>query len=65
MSAKTSDMMDPNLCICGEEMLLSVDFCSKECEADYHEVLAMHYYERDLETQHTVCVNMKTGEWTS
>lgn len=54
MSAKTSDMMDPNLCICGEEMLLSVDFCSKECEADYHEVLAMHYYERDLETQHTV-----------
>jgi hypothetical protein len=54
MSAKTSDMMDPNLCICGEEMLLSVDFCSKECEADYHEVLALHHYEQTLNYHHAL-----------
>jgi hypothetical protein len=61
----TSDMMDPNLCICGEDMALDVEFCSKECERDYHDVLAMHHYERELETQHTVYFNMETGAWTS
>ena len=59
------DFRDPNLCICGEDMALDVEFCSKECERDYHDVLAMHHYEREMETQHTIYVNMKTGEWTS
>lgn len=61
----TSDMMDPNLCICGEDMALDVEFCSKECESDFYEVQAMAHYEREMETQHTIYVNMKTGAWTS
>lgn len=41
------DFCDPKLCICGEEMELNEEFCSRECEADFYEVqYAMH-----LETQ--------------
>jgi hypothetical protein len=42
----TSDMMDPNLCICGEEMELEEEFCCQDCEQDFYEVqYAMHLME--------------------
>lgn len=59
------DFLDPKLCICGEAIDLDVEFCSKECEADFYEVQAMAHYERYLETQHTMYLNTVTGEWTS
>jgi hypothetical protein len=44
--AVTSDMMDPNLCICGEEMELEEEFCCQDCEQDFYEVqYAMHLME--------------------
>lgn len=43
------DFHDPKLCICGEEMNLTEEFCSQECQDDFYEVqAAMHYTEQVL-----------------
>jgi hypothetical protein len=59
------DFFDPKLCICGESIKVEDEFCSKECEQDFYEVQAMAHYERQMETQHTVFLNMATGAWVS
>lgn len=43
------DFRDPKLCICGEEMEPTEEFCSQECQEDFYEVQAvMEYTEQVL-----------------